>query len=182
MRRVYRPRLDQVLWGNAQPAVFKKIGAILARIHEIPSSEKEASLSLFKRRFQDLQMDILHLSVLRHELIDVAAKVITTISKKILNQSKVKFIHGDFTIQNMFGGNGIVVYDWEHSSSGSSLYDIGVSLSFMILLVTDGGWSFQDYHAGVDCFLEGYSGVRLLSDEDLRLIDGLRFLGHRQVA
>lgn len=182
MKRIYQPRVDQILWGNPQHKLFNEIGAMLVSIHQLPVQTEEVLLVLLKRRFQDLQSDVLRLSTLRFNVFNMVTQTMQDISQKILNRSKGEFIHGDFTLQNMFGGNGIIIYDWEHSGTGSSLYDIGVFLSFMILLVTDGGWSFKDYYAAANCFLDGYSGLWPLGEEDLCMIDGLRFLGHRQIA
>jgi len=179
MDRIYAPRVDQVLWGNPQPSAFQSIGSTLADIHGI-SYEGTPTAALINRRFQDLQTDVLRRSHLPEEVVVAAAATMST-TRLGLNGLAPVYIHGDYTIQNMFSVEPMITYDWEHSGAGWSVYDIGVSLSFMLLLVTDGGWNYGHYFDSLRYFLEGYQAKRSLSEHELRLIDAYRFLGHRQV-
>lgn len=179
MERIYAPRVDQVFWGNPQPPSFQPIGSILADIHSL-TCDGTPTTALINRRFQDLQTDILRRSHLPKGVVAAAAATMSA-ARLGLNGLAPVYIHGDYTIQNMFSAEPMITYDWEHSGVGWSVYDIGASLSFMILLVTDGGWSYGHYFDSLQYFLDGYQAKRPLSESDLRLIDAYRFLGHRQV-
>ncbi len=179
MKRIYSPRLDQVLWGNSNPAIFKEVGATLAEIHKI-SVGGEISMRLANRRFHDLESDVLRRGQLPPYIVDCASRVFKTVCNEISKFSP-NFIHGDFTIQNIFHGKPLIVFDWEHSCVCSPIYDIGVSLSFLILLVMDGGWNFTNYFNAVTYFLDGYNLGQLIKKDKRWMVDALRFLGHRQI-
>ncbi|MFA5107199.1 MAG: aminoglycoside phosphotransferase family protein [Patescibacteria group bacterium] len=179
MERIYAPRVDQVLWGNPQPSAFQAIGSTLADIHGL-TCDGEPTAALINRRFQDLQTDVLRRSNLPEGALAAAAATMSA-ARLALNGLAPVYIHGDYTIQNLFSAEPMITYDWEHSGVCWPVYDIGASLSFMILLVTDGGWSYRHYFDGLQYFLDGYRAKRPLSEHELRLIDAYRFLGHRQV-
>lgn len=179
MKYIYSPRLDQVLWGNPDPIIFKEVGATLAKIHKASIGE-EISMRLANRRFRDLESDVLRRGQLPSYIINCASQIFKTICKK-MGKHKPCFIHGDYTIQNMFYDESLIVFDWEHSCICSPIYDIGASLSFLILLVMDGGWSFVDYFNAIIYFLDGYKFNRLAKEDKRWITDALRFLGHRQI-
>lgn len=176
--RLYHQRLDQVLWGKPDPELFVSVGHTLAEINAI-STDREVSLGLPTRRFQDLERDILSRSILPQRIVSFCSKVFELACTKMLAHD-AKLIHGDYTIQNIFYSDPLIVFDWEHSCSGSPVYDMGILLSFMVLLALDGGWSFTEYFLAMQYALDGYCQKSALERND-PLIHTFRFLGHRQI-
>lgn len=176
--RLYYQRLDQVLWGKPDAQLFVPVGYILAEINAIPT-DREVSLSLPARRFHDLERDILSRSTLPQRIVSFCSKVFECACARMASH-QARLIHGDYTIQNIFYGDPLIVFDWEHSCSGAPVYDIGILLSFMILLALDGGWSFTEYFLAMQCALDGYGQKNAIDCND-PLIHTFRFLGHRQV-
>lgn len=182
MNRIYKPRLDQVLWGNYNPEVFDHLGKILARIHSVKLGDNVPSFKLMTRRFHDLEKDILAGSYLPHHMVDVAFNSFKFAFDVMKNDSAC-LLHGDYTIQNIFfGEDDIIVFDWEHSCFSSKLYDIGTFLSFAILLVLDGGWSFSEYFCAMRRFMDSYQSLLPLNSKEKMVVELLRFLGHRQIS
>ena len=179
LQRINAPRADQVIWGKPNFGFIKEMGRILARIHQIHVSGW-INLSLAERRFSDLSSDIKKESQLPLSVYCASKSVFSRILME-MEKGRPCLIHGDYTFQNIFFQDPLVVFDWEHSCICSGLYDIGTFLSFMILPVTDGCWNFSDYFEAKDSFISGYAEACPEIKTKLPVIDALRYLGHRQV-
>lgn len=178
--RLRNKRLDQVLWNNPNPQLLKSFGSLLADIHTV-SDSTSPDVSVIKHRFLALQKEASALSVLPEESIKAASSLMEHVISQLATYGPYSYIHGDYTMQNIFHGSPPIVYDWERSTQGPSYYDLGCFLSYMILLVTEGGWTYEQYQAAKNTFIEGYKQKRLIPHEALNLIKALDFLGHRRV-
>lgn len=176
--RHHGPRLDEVLWSRRNDAALAATGNTLAAIHNIQPSG-EASLELPRRRFSDLQADILSRSEIPDEIVgDIAEIFVLACDDAIAD--KTSLIHGDYVLQNIFDTVPPTVFDWEHSCAGPTRYDVGVLLSYMLLPALDGGWSLRDYCEACDVVLESYGETEPIDLND-PLIHIFRLVGHRQV-
>lgn len=171
-------RLDEVLWSRRDDVIIVATGKTLAAIHTINSPE-EPSLDLPRRRFSDLQRDILSRSEIPAVIVRDIGDIFEAACQDAIND-KTSLIHGDYVLQNVFEANPPIVFDWEHSCNGPTKYDIGGMLSYMILPTLDGGWSLKDYYEACNMALEGY-GSTLAIDKDDPLLHIFRLIGHRQV-
>ena len=179
LQRINAPRADQIIWNKPNFGLIKEMGRILAKIHQIQVSGW-VDLSLARRRFYDLSRDIENKSRLPLSVYCAGKSVFSRILAE-MEEDRPCLIHGDYTFQNIFSQEPLVVFDWEHSCVCSGLYDIGTFLSFMILPVTDGYWNFSDYFEAQDSFIFGYTEVCPEIKTKMSIIDALRYLGHRQV-
>jgi hypothetical protein len=172
------PRLDEVLWERRTPEVFTSVGHVLAEINAIPS-DKEVSMHLPRRRFKDLENDVLSRGVMPDLIVALCASLFDHACKKVACD-RSGLVHGDFVLQNIFHDNPLIVFDWEHSGFSSSAYEVGGLLSFMLLLALDGGWNLREYCLAIEHVFDGY-GQRASLDRRDPYVHTFRFLGHRQV-
>lgn len=178
MKRIYSLRLDEFMRNNRKPEILEIAGAILASLHKLTESDKANSSNLPERRYLDLKRDIFKESVISEYVIKISDNVFQRALKA--DSDKLCFVHGDYTIQNIFYGKKLVIFDWEHSSFGCASYDIGGSLSFLTTLVLSGHWSFHDYFVGVKYFIKGYDKIKRIDSSKMWAINTFRFLGHRE--
>ncbi len=111
---------------------------------------------------------------------DVCSELLKESDIKLWNEAKLPngLIHGDLYIDNMLFKDGKLqtLLDFEQAGLGSFIHDIGITISGCCL--DREGVSLDKIHA----FIEGYEGVRILGDNERKLLNFSITLGFLDIS
>jgi len=156
-------RLDQIIIKNPSKIfrITKKTAHLIAYLHKKTKNNHLPLFQLAEARMIKMQKELTEFGNIPNYLSSNIQKIIKKEIKKIRKISKTSFIHGDFTLQNLFlSKNKIIIFDWENSCFSDPLYDIGIFLSFLgVIAIKFGKFSPNEIKKIEQVFLKSYCKI-----------------------
>ncbi len=121
---------EQLLSGNADPAIAARLGELLATWHAGTLEPAAASAFGTPRAFDELRVDPYYRTVAkrRPELRDAIDAYV-----RQMEANRQCLVHGDYSPKNVLVGDGLWVIDFEVAHRGDPSFDLAFMLSHLML-------------------------------------------------
>lgn len=127
----WRPWKDQLLAGEADPTVARRLGELLGTWHGATSHDPELAKAFDgQEAFDQLRVDPYYRTVSRRRP-ELARAVEVFVQR--MSDTQVCMVHGDYSPKNVLVGEGIWVLDFEVAHYGDPAFDVAFMLNHLLL-------------------------------------------------
>ena len=158
---------EQLLQGQVDPRVARKVGVILGMMHQLTAGEESVRQEfLDDRPLIQLRIDPYHGAVAR--IHPDLAEIMGTEAQRMLD-IKVALVHGDYSPKNIIvTGTDVFLLDFEVVHYGNPVFDLAFMINHLFLKSVHNAPVRHRYFRAVDSFWEGYSDEVASSTELLQ--------------
>ena len=165
----WRPWKDVLLDGEAEPAIARRLGELLAALHTQTFGDHRVARTFDDlEAFDQLRIDPYYRTVARRHP-DLAAAVEAFVTR--MEATHVCLVHGDYSPKNVLVGDRVWVIDFEVAHFGDPAFDLAFMLDHLLLKrlhVSPAAGAIEDC---ASAFLDAYCAAvpaGLLPDDPLR--------------